>query len=113
MVKGSSWGHLQRIAWGSGGHLPAFSVLPLIGKRTGIPPVGGGGGGEALKATIKTDRNCFPLSFSSLTHSSCVLVTRDLSCRRINTFITIIWTQNCLLLSDDVCMKEIATTTRI
>ncbi len=25
-------------------------------------------------------------------------------------FITIIWTQNCLLLSDDVCMKEIATT---
>ncbi len=26
MVKGSSWGHLQRIAWGSGGHLPAFSL---------------------------------------------------------------------------------------
>ncbi len=25
-------------------------------------------------------------------------------------FITIIWTQSCLLLSDDVCMKEIATT---
>ncbi len=25
-------------------------------------------------------------------------------------FITIIWTQSCLLLSDDVCMREIATT---
>ncbi len=34
----------------------------------------------------------------------------DLSCKRINTFITIIWTQSCLLLSDDVCLKEIATT---
>ncbi len=31
----------------------------------------------------------------------------DLSCKRINTFITIIWTQSCLLLSDDVCLKEI------
>ncbi len=39
MVKGSSWGHLQLIAWGSGGHLPAFSALPLIDKQTGIPPV--------------------------------------------------------------------------
>ncbi len=35
---------------------------------------------------------------------------KDLSCKRINTFITIIWTQSCLLLSDDVCLKEIATT---
>ncbi len=34
----------------------------------------------------------------------------DLSCKRINTFITIIWTQSCLLLSDEVCLKEIATT---
>ncbi len=32
------------------------------------------------------------------------------SCKRINTFITTTWTQNCLLLSDDVYMKEIATT---
>ncbi len=32
------------------------------------------------------------------------------SCKGINTFITTIWTRNCLLLSDDVCMKEIATT---
>ncbi len=32
------------------------------------------------------------------------------SCKRINTFITTIWTQNCLLLGDDVYMKEIATT---
>ncbi len=37
----------------------------------------------------------------------------DLSSKRINTFITIIWTQSCLLLSDDVCLKEIATTSII
>ncbi len=39
-----------------------------------------------------------------------MLVTRDLLLQGNKHFITIIWTQSCLLLSDDVCLKEIATT---
>ncbi len=51
------------------------------------------------------------LSLSSLTHSYVCYLQRDLL-QGNKYFIIIIWTQICLLLSDDVCQK-IATTTSI
>ncbi len=90
---------------GSRGHLPPFSVLPLIGRQTGISSCRGGEKeGLEAKDYKKTGWHCDSLSLSLLTDSQlCVLVTRDLLLQGNKYFITIIWTQSCLLLSDDVC----------
>ncbi len=66
---------------------------------------------EALEAAIKNRPKLLSPYLSSLTDSLMCIGDKEIfSCKGINTFITTIWTQNCLLLSDDVCMKEIATT---
>ncbi len=56
----------------------------------------------------KTGWHCFSLSL--LTDSIMCVGDEGSLLQENKYFITIIWTQSCLLLSDDVCMKEIATT---
>ncbi len=54
---------------GSRGHLPAFSVYPLIGKQTGISPCREGEK-EGLEAKdYKTDRHCLSLSLLTDSHN--------------------------------------------
>ncbi len=49
---------------GSRGHLPAFSVQPLIDKQLGISPVGKGRNRALREKDYKTDWHCDSLSLS-------------------------------------------------
>ncbi len=73
---------------GSRGHLPPFSVLPLIGKQTGISSCRGGEK-EGLEAKdYKKQAGTVTPYLSLLTDSQlCVLVTRIFSCKGINTLL--------------------------
>ncbi len=83
--------------------------LPFLYNKLVSLPVGEGRKKALKGTTIKTGWHC--LSLSLLTDSQLMCISDERSLLQENKyFITIIWTQSCLLLSDDVCMKEIATT---
>ncbi len=76
----------------SRGHLPPFPCITIIDKQTGISPCRGGKKEGLEGKNYKTGWHCFSLSL--LTDSLMCIGDEDLSCKRINTFITIIWTQS-------------------
>ncbi len=71
----------------------------VIEVRKGISPVGEGRNRALREKDYKTDWHCDSLSLAPdwLT-AMCVLLLQG-----NKYFIIIIWTQSCLLLSDDVC----------